>query len=125
MRRTLFCAGAVAVASTLGEDFAVAVGLAVWKSFGEPECLAVDVAEHEPKRKPEPKKRGRPPRPREPEPAPIPSSPVQEEARNPLDLHALMEPLVAHYIQTSQARRESAKRQHYDGLFQNMMRRGR
>ena len=76
----------------------------------------------EPKPKPEPKRRGRPPKPREPTPPP---TPVQEAAPPPLDLHALMEPLVQHYIQTSQARRESARRQHYDGLFQTMMSRGR
>ncbi len=67
----------------------------------------------QPKEKPEAKKRGRPPKPvEEPEPAPPPP---------PFDLHAIMVPLVQHYIAASPLRRESAKRQRDDGMFQNMM----
>ena len=69
----------------------------------------------EPKPKGYPEKRGRPPRPREP--VPEPSVPVIEAP--PLDLHALMEPLVQHYISQYQPRRENARRQRYDGLFQS------
>ena len=72
----------------------------------------------EPKPKSEPKRRGRPPKPRE---EPTPEAVV--EPPPPLDLHALMEPLVQHYINQSSARRESARRQRYDGLFQNKMQR--
>ena len=72
----------------------------------------------EAKPKPEAKKRGRPPKPRE---EPTPEAVV--EPPPPLDIHALMEPLVQHYINQSQARRESARRQRYDGLFQNMLQR--
>ena len=74
----------------------------------------------EPKPKGEPKRRGRPPKPREEEEVVAPPEPAP-----PIDLHALMEPLVQHYIATSHARRESARRQRYDGLFHNMMARGR
>ena len=70
----------------------------------------------EPKPRAEPKKRGRPPKPRE---EPVPEAVV--EPPPPIDLHALMQPLVEHYINQSQARRESARRQRYDGLFQNML----
>ena len=72
----------------------------------------------EPKPKGEPKKRGRPPKPREEEVEPAPQPP-------PIDINKLLEPLMQHYIATSHMRRESAKRQQYDGLFQNMLARGR
>jgi outer membrane biosynthesis protein TonB len=72
----------------------------------------------EPKPKPEAKKRGRPPKPRE---EPVPEAVV--EPPPPLDIHALMQPLVEHYINQSAARRESARRSAVDGLFQNMMQR--
>ena len=68
----------------------------------------------EPKPKPEPKKRGRPPKP-------IVEAPASPEPPPPIELHALMEPLMQHYIAASHLRRESAKRQRYEGLFQNMM----
>ena len=72
----------------------------------------------EPKPRAEPKKRGRPPKPRE---EPVPEAVV--EPPPPIDLHALMQPLVEHYINQSHARREGARRQRYDGLFQNMLQR--
>ena len=73
----------------------------------------------EPKPKGEAKKRGRPPKPRYEEIAEPPPEPPA-----PIDLHALMEPLVQHYIQTSHLRRDSARRQQYQGLLQNMLARG-
>ena len=69
------------------------------------------------KPKSEAKKRGRPPKPSV-EAAPEQS---QDPPAPPIDLHALMEPLVQQYIAASHLRRESAKRQRYEGLFQNMM----
>ena len=74
----------------------------------------------EAKAKAEPKKRGRPPKPVVEAPEPI----EQQEAvapPPPIDIHALMEPLVQQYIAASHSRRESARRQRYDGMFQNMM----